>query len=67
MHEIDVGGLFFPPLLLCGALAVPLSLLCSRLLGAWGAYRWLWHAHLFNSALFVVLTELLRQLLFVIG
>jgi protein AaeX len=63
MHEIDLGGLFFPPLLLCGALAVPLTLLCTRLLGVIGAYRWLWHAHLFNTALFVVLTALLSQFL----
>ena len=65
MHEIDIGGLFFPPLLLCGILAIPLTLLCGRLIGRAGGYRWLWHAHLFNTALFVVLTALLRQLLFV--
>ncbi len=65
MHEIDIGGLFFPPLLLCGMLAIPLTRLCCALIGRLGGYRWLWHAHLFNAARFVVLTALLRQLLFV--
>jgi len=44
MHEIDIGGLFFPPLLLCGMLAIPLTRLCCALIGRLGGYRWLWHA-----------------------
>ena len=67
LNEIDLGGLFFPPLLLCGILAIPLTQLSTALLARSGLARWIWHKHLFNTALFTLYTAAcwwLIQLLF---
>ena len=67
LNEIDLGGLFFPPLLLCGILAIPLTQLTIMLLARHGLASWIWHKHLFNAALFTLYTATcwwLTQLLF---
>mgnify|MGYP001204003871 FL=1 len=56
LNEIDLGGLFFPPLLLCGILAIPLTQLTIMLLVRRGLASWIWHKHLFNTALFTLYT-----------
>lgn len=52
--EIDVYGIFLPALLVWAVVALPLSALLRRLLLATGAYRHVWHAPLFDFALFVI-------------
>jgi hypothetical protein len=52
--EIDVYGIFLPALLVWALVALPLSALLRRLLRATGAYRQVWHAPLFDFALFVI-------------
>lgn len=58
MTEIDLGGLLFPPLLISALVAIPITSVCTRLLDRFGLYRWLWHRHLFNAALYLLLTLL---------
>ena len=58
MTEIDIGGLFVPPLLICALLALPLTSVCSNLLQRLGFYRLVWHRHLFNTALYTLLVAL---------
>jgi len=53
--ELNLFGIFFPPLLLWALVAGVLGLGLRRLLGAVGAYRWVWHPALFDLALFVLL------------
>lgn len=52
--ELDLYGVFLPPLLLWLALALPLSAALRRLLDRAGAYRFVWHRPLFDLALLVV-------------
>jgi hypothetical protein len=54
IKEVDVFGVFVPPLLLYAALAAliwqPMRMLLERL----GFYRLVWHPALFNLAAYVV-------------
>ncbi|MBC9209727.1 DUF1656 domain-containing protein [Roseomonas aerophila] len=52
--EIDVYGIFLPALLVWAVAALPLTALLRRLLVTTGAYRHVWHAPLFDFALFVI-------------
>jgi hypothetical protein len=52
--EIDLYGIFLPALLVWALVAMPLSALLRRLLRALGAYRLVWHAPLFDLALFII-------------
>ncbi|EHL97507.1 hypothetical protein HMPREF9946_04115 [Acetobacteraceae bacterium AT-5844] len=52
--EIDLYGIFLPALLVWAVVAIPLSALLRRLLTAVGLYRHVWHAPLFDFALFVI-------------
>ncbi|MFZ6762718.1 DUF1656 domain-containing protein [Pseudoroseomonas sp. WGS1072] len=52
--EIDLYGIFLPALLVWALLALPASVLLRRLLRALGVYRWVWHAPLFDFALFLI-------------
>ncbi|MBP2294543.1 DUF1656 domain-containing protein [Azospirillum rugosum] len=60
--EIDVYGLFIPPLLILAVLAWGLSGLLRRGLRAVGFYGWVWHPPLFDLALYVVLLGALTAL-----
>lgn len=53
--EIDVYGLFIPPLLILAIAAWVLSGVLRRGLRAMGFYGWVWHPPLFDLALYVVL------------
>jgi hypothetical protein len=52
--ELDVAGVFLPALLLTAIAAFAATLLTKRLLRGLNAYRFVWHAGLFDTAMFVV-------------
>ena len=52
--EVDIAGVFLPALLLTAIAAFVAALLVRRLLRGLNAYRFIWHAGLFDVALFVV-------------
>lgn len=52
--EIDIAGVFLPALLVTGIGAFAATLLTKRLLRGLNAYRFVWHAGLFDTAMFVV-------------
>ena len=53
-REIDVYGVYLPHVLLLAVLALALTGLLRRVLGAMGCYQWVWHRSLFNFSLFVI-------------
>lgn len=53
--EIDIYGVFVPPLLLLAAATVPLAALVRAGLARVGAYRLVWHRPLFDLAVYVLL------------
>jgi hypothetical protein len=53
--EVDAFGVFLPIALVTGAGAFAAVLILRRILRALHAYRLIWHAGLFDIALFVVL------------
>jgi hypothetical protein len=53
--DIDLHGVFVPALLGLACVALVLSLLLQWLLRAAGFYRLVWHAPLFDLAMFVVI------------
>lgn len=59
MAELDVGGIFFPPFLLCMVLGFTGRILLSRILEATGAYRLIWHRPIFDTSLFLIITGVL--------
>ena len=52
--EIDLYGVFIPPLLLWTAAALPLTAVLRRVLRRVGFYRLVWHRPLFDFALLVI-------------
>jgi hypothetical protein len=52
--EMDVYGVFVPPLLVWSGLALPLTAVLRRLLRRIGFYRFVWHQPLFDFALLVI-------------
>ena len=54
MGTFDIFGIYVASLLGYAAAALVLTLLLTRLLRGVGAYRFVWHAALFNTALFVI-------------
>ena len=52
--EIDVYGVFVPPLLVWVVAALPLTAVLRRLLRWFGFYRLVWHRPLFDFALLVI-------------
>lgn len=55
MGEFDIYGIFVPELLIFALPAAALTALLRRLLVAIGFYRLVWHAALFDVALFIVM------------
>jgi hypothetical protein len=53
--EISLYGVLMPPTLLSAAAAAIIVAVLRRLLTPVGAYGWVWHPALFDTALFVVL------------
>lgn len=54
-REIDVFGIYIPPLLVCLVIAWLLTWLLSRLLIGLGFYRLVWHRPLFDVALYAII------------
>lgn len=52
--EIDVYGVFIPPLLLWVGAALPLTAVLRRLIRRFGLYRFVWHRPLFDLALLII-------------
>jgi hypothetical protein len=61
-YELDLFGVIVPSLLLWGVLAYVLARIVSKLIARAGLYRHVWHAALFDFALYVCLVA---SLLFV--
>ncbi|MBZ6078111.1 DUF1656 domain-containing protein [Microvirga puerhi] len=55
IKEIDLFGIFLPPLFAYAGLAALLWLVLRALLRWVGAYRLIWHPALFNTALYVLI------------
>ena len=53
--EVETAGVFIPVALVAGVLAFVISLVLRRLLRRLNAYAFVWHAGLFDVAMFVVL------------
>ena len=53
--EVDIAGVFLPALLLTGIGAFVATFVAKRLLRRLDLYRFIWHAGLFDTAMFVVL------------
>lgn len=54
--EIDLFGVFLPPLLVWLGLALLLSAALRAALHRLGLYRYVWHRPLFDLALLIILT-----------
>jgi protein AaeX len=57
--EAHIAGVLIPRLILVFLLAFATSLLLRRLLRWLGCYRYVWHAALFDIAVFVILSWLI--------
>jgi hypothetical protein len=53
--EINLYGVFLPPLLLLIIVLMPVAAALRAGLGRLGAYRFVWHRPLFDLACFVIL------------
>jgi hypothetical protein len=53
--ESDLGGVFISAALVSALIALVISFVLRRLLALAGAYRFVWHPALFDTALFVIL------------
>lgn len=53
--EVDTFGVFMPIALITGASAFVAAVVLRRVLRAFNAYAFIWHAGLFDVATFVVL------------
>ncbi len=53
--ETDLFGVFLAPMMLYAVIAGGLWLVLRRLLDALGAYRFVWHPPLVNTALYLIL------------
>jgi hypothetical protein len=60
--EASIDGVFVPQLLLLGILAFVLTACARRVLRSLRLYRFVWHAGLFDMALFLVLLWILALL-----
>ncbi|MDB5367765.1 MAG: hypothetical protein JWM77_3692 [Rhodospirillales bacterium] len=59
MTEINVAGIYLPPLLAEAILALPLFFLVRAVLAKLGVLRRVWHPALFETALYVSILSLL--------
>jgi protein AaeX len=59
LSEVDVAGVFFAPIVVYAAAAIPLFLVCRQILGRLRILRNTWHPGLFELALYVALVSLL--------
>jgi len=59
--ESIIDGVFIPRVLVVFLLAFAVSLLIRRALRAFNLYRFIWHAGLFDIALFFALASLIAE------
>lgn len=59
--EAVIDGVFIPRVLVVFLLAFTVSLLLRRTLRSFNVYRFIWHAGLFDTAVFVVLAWLITN------
>lgn len=53
--EMNIGGVFLSSVLVSAVIALVASFVLRRALSKVGAYRFVWHPALFDTALFVIL------------
>jgi hypothetical protein len=53
--EIDIYGVFIPPLLAWGVIALPIAMALRAILGRIGFYRLVWHRPLVDLSLLVLI------------
>jgi hypothetical protein len=53
--EVNISGVFLSSVLVSAVIALTASFLLRRVLSKVGAYRFVWHPALFDTALFVIL------------
>lgn len=53
--EVEASGVFIPVALIAGISAFIVTIVCRRILRSINAYAFIWHAGLFDVAMFVVL------------
>ena len=53
--ELDIDGVFLSSVLVSALIALVASFVLRRVLSKVGAYRFVWHPALFDTALFVIL------------
>ena len=53
--EVEIGGVFIPVVLVSGVAGFIVSLMLRRVLRTVRAYTYIWHAGLFDVAMFVAL------------
>ena len=53
--EVNISGVFLSSVLVSAVIALVASFLLRRVLSKVGAYRFVWHPALFDTALFVIL------------
>lgn len=59
LTELHLGGVLFPPMVLYGLVALPITLLLRALIWRSGLARWSWHLPLLEVALYVCVLSLL--------
>ena len=59
IHELDVAGIYFAPIVGYGLIAIPIFVLLRFLLTRLGFWREVWLPALFEAALFLVILSLI--------
>jgi hypothetical protein len=65
--EADLNGVFVSAVLVSALAALAVTFVLRRLLARVGAYRLVWHAALFDTALFVIVWAAIVALPFQLG
>ena len=60
--EWNIGGVFIPTLLVIAVISFVLSLFLTATFRRYQLYRFVWHAGLFDVAVFVVITWLISTI-----
>ena len=55
ISELNIAGVFVPPLLVWGLIALPISAVARFVLARLGFYRLVWHRPLVDLSLFVLI------------
>lgn len=55
IKELDIGGVYITPFLAWAVVALVINSLLGRFFMRIGFYRLIWHRHLFDAAVFIIL------------